>query len=70
MTREKEIVRVTLWGGVINVLLMVFKFVAGIFGHSAAMMADAIHSLSDFATDIIVLAFVKISSKQIGRAHV
>lgn len=69
MTREKEIVRVTLWGGVINVLLMVFKFVAGIFGHSAAMMADAIHSLSDFATDIIVLAFVKISSKPEDKKH-
>ncbi len=63
MNREKEIERVTLWGGGINVALTAFKFVAGIYGNSAAMLADAIHSLSDFVTDIIVLVFVRISSK-------
>ena len=46
--RNKEIYRVTLVGSVVNFILLVFKFVAGIVGHSAAMMADAIHSLSDF----------------------
>ena len=53
--REKEIYKVTLVGGVVNFLLMVFKFVAGIVGHSSAMIADAVHSLSDFVTDIIVV---------------
>ena len=53
--RQKEIYKVTLAGGAVNVLLLVFKFVAGILGHSAAMIADAIHSLSDFITDLIVL---------------
>lgn len=59
----------TLWGGVMNALLLVFKFVAGIMGHSAAMVADAVHSLSDFVTDIIVLAFVRISAKPKDRSH-
>lgn len=59
----------TLWGGVMNALLLVFKFVAGIVGHSAAMVADAVHSLSDFVTDIIVLAFVRISAKPKDRSH-
>ena len=59
----------TLWGGVMNALLLVFKFVAGIVGHSAAMVADAVHSLSDFVTDIIVLAFVRISAKPTDRSH-
>lgn len=63
MPREKEIVRVTLWGTAANVALVVFKFVAGIVGNSAAMVADAVHSLSDFLTDIIVLVFVRISEK-------
>ena len=53
--REAGIYRVTLVGSVVNLLLLVFKFVAGILGHSAAMLADAVHSLSDFVTDIIVL---------------
>ena len=52
-----------------NALLLVFKFVAGIMGHSAAMVADAVHSLSDFVTDIIVLAFVRISGKPKDRSH-
>ena len=50
-------------------LLLLFKFVAGIVGHSAAMVADAVHSLSDFVTDIIVLVFVHISGKPKDKSH-
>ena len=67
--RNKEIYKVTLVGGAVNVLLLVFKFVAGILGHSAAMVADAVHSLSDFVTDIIVLLFVHISGKPKDKSH-
>ena len=52
-----------------NVVLLVFKFVAGIVGHSAAMVADAVHSLSDFVTDVIVLIFVHISGKPKDKSH-
>ena len=52
-----------------NVVLLLFKFVAGIVGHSAAMIADAVHSLSDFVTDIIVLVFVRISGKPTDKSH-
>lgn len=67
--REKGIYRVTLIGSVGNLLLLVFKFVAGIVGHSAAMLADAVHSLSDFVTDIIVVVFVRISAKPADEDH-
>lgn len=67
--REKEIFRVTWTGSIVNFALLVFKFVAGIVGHSAAMVADAIHSLSDFVTDIIVVAFVRISGKPEDEGH-
>ena len=50
-------------------VLLVFKFMAGILGGSAAMIADAVHSLSDFMTDIVVLLFVKISSKPEDKDH-
>ena len=59
----------TLAGGVANLLLMAFKFVAGIVGRSSAMMADAIHSLSDFVTDLVVLIFVNISSRPQDESH-
>lgn len=67
--RENEIYRVTWIGSIVNLLLLIFKFVAGFVGHSAAMVADAVHSLSDFITDIIVIAFVRISGKPEDENH-
>ena len=67
--REKSIYRVTLAGSAVNVVLLVFKFVAGFLGGSAAMIADAVHSLSDFITDVIVLLFVKLSAKPEDSDH-
>ena len=69
MNREKEIYKVTLVGSAGNVALLTFKFIAGILGHSSAMIADAVHSLSDFITDIIVLAFVHVSAKPQDVGH-
>ena len=69
MTREREIQKVTLVGSAGNITLMIFKFIAGILGHSSAMIADAVHSLSDFVTDIIVLVFVSVSAKPQDRSH-
>jgi len=69
MNREREIYKVTLVGSAVNVLLTVFKFVAGIVGHSAAMTADAVHSFSDLLTDAVILFFVRISSKPEDRDH-
>jgi cation diffusion facilitator family transporter len=50
-------------------LLLIFKFVAGIVGNSAAMVADAVHSLSDFVTDIVVLLFVRLSGRPADEDH-
>lgn len=69
MNREKEIFKVTLVGSAANVLLTVFKFIAGVVGNSAAMVADAVHSLSDLLTDAIVLCFVRISGKPEDCGH-
>jgi cation diffusion facilitator family transporter len=69
MNRNKEIARVTLFGGVVNLLLVALKFVAGVAGHSAAMISDAVHSVSDFVTDIVVLVFVRISRRPEDASH-
>ena len=69
MNREREIYKVTLVGSVGNAILLTFKFVAGIAGNSSAMIADAVHSLSDFVTDILVLVFVSISAKPQDQSH-
>ncbi len=67
--RQKEIVRITLVGTVINAILIVLKFAAGILGNSAAMVADGVHSLSDFLTDFVVIVMLKISSKPSDEDH-
>ncbi len=67
--RKREIYKATIIGSICNLLLLVFKFVAGIVGHSAAMVADAVHSMSDFATDIIILLCVRISGKPQDKDH-
>ena len=69
MKREREIYKVTLVGSVGNVVLLTFKFIAGLLGHSSAMIADAVHSLSDFVTDVVVLVFVSISAKPQDPSH-
>ncbi len=69
MSRERDIYKVTLVGGAGNVALLTFKFIAGIMGHSSAMIADAVHSLSDFVTDVVVLAFVHVSAKPQDNDH-
>jgi len=68
-TREKTISRVTIWGAVGNLVLTGFKLVAGFVGHSSAMIADAIHSLSDLISDVVVLVMVKVSSKGVDQNH-
>lgn len=69
MQREKEIRNITLWGAAVNILLTAGKIVAGIFGRSAAMVADGLHSLSDLFSDAVVLIFTHISSKEKDRHH-
>lgn len=69
MDRVKEVYKVTMQGSVINIVLILLKFAAGVLGHSAAMIADAIHSLTDFATDIVVVIFVKLGNRPVDKDH-
>jgi cation diffusion facilitator family transporter len=62
-SRQYQASRVTWIGFYANLILMVFKLLAGIFGRSAAMVADAVHSVSDFGTDLVVVGSLKVASK-------
>ncbi len=68
-SREKKIYEVTLVGSIVNAVLIVLKFLAGFLGKSSAMVADAVHSLTDFVSDVIVLIFVKIAGKPRDKGH-
>jgi cation diffusion facilitator family transporter len=53
----------------INILLSIGKFLAGILGHSISMVADAVHSASDVLSTILVLIALRISSKKEDADH-
>lgn len=69
LNREKRTCRVAAFGGVVNAALMLFKFAAGIFGRSAAMTADAVHSLSDLVSDLVVLIFARLANRPEDEDH-
>lgn len=68
-SRQKQISKVTLVGSVVNLLLVIFKFFAGVVGRSSALIADAVHSLSDFISDIVVLVFIRIAGRPVDENH-
>lgn len=69
VNRERKITSVTLWGAGANLALSVMKMLAGVLGHSSAMVADAVHSVSDLVSDAVVLIMVKLSSRKTDKGH-
>ena len=69
MNREIELKKITLAGVFLNVLLIVLKFLAGFLSGSQVIIADGVHSLSDFISDAFVLIGIKISSKPPDETH-
>ena len=68
-TEEQVVMRVSATSIAVNLLLSLFKLLAGIFGHSAAMISDAVHSASDVFSTVIVIAGVKIAGKDADSEH-
>ena len=68
-TRKRRIYRVTFAGFAVNCLLAAGKLAAGLLGRSGAMVADAVHSFSDLATDVVVVAFARVSAKPKDEGH-
>jgi len=68
-SRREKIRSVTLWGAAVNVLLLAVKVGVGLLIRSSALVADGFHSLSDLATDFVVLVGIRISSRPPDEAH-
>ena len=69
LSENKTIRKVTLTGFAVNAVLTVFKLIAGIIGRSGAMLADGVHSLSDFLTDIVVLVGIRYTAQPADECH-
>ena len=60
---------VTWVGFGVNAVLAALKIATGIIGRSSAMVADGVHSLSDFVTDIIVIVMIGVSRRNTATAN-
>ena len=67
--RARKAIHITRVGVVWNVVLTLIKFAAALFGRSSALLADAIHSFTDFISDIVILAGLKIASRPQDANH-
>jgi cation diffusion facilitator family transporter len=67
--RNKQIRSVTLWGILLNIVLLAVKIVTGLLIQSSALIADGVHSLSDLTTDFIVLIGARLSSRPADETH-
>ncbi|NIO49808.1 MAG: cation diffusion facilitator family transporter [Candidatus Aminicenantes bacterium] len=67
--RQKKIRSITLWGVLLNIVLMALKLVSGMLIRSSALIADGVHSLSDLATDFVVLIGARLSNRPADKTH-
>ena len=67
--REKKIRSITLWGALLNIVLMLLKIVSGLLIRSSALIADGVHSLTDLATDLVILLGARLSSRPADATH-
>ena len=67
--REQKIRFITVWGIFVNIFLLAIKIFIGVLVRSSALVADGFHSLSDLATDFVVLASTRLSSRPPDDAH-
>lgn len=67
--RQKLVMQVSIQTIVINLILTVFKFFAGVVSHSGAMISDAVHSASDVLSTLVVMAGVRLSGKDSDDDH-
>ncbi len=69
MTESSQMIRVTLWGMVVNIFLVILKMAVGLVVNSAALIADAVHSISDLSTDLAVILGIRTSSRPADEGH-
>lgn len=67
--RKKTAMRVSILGIIVNVALAIFKLLAGIIGSSSAMVSDAVHTISDIFSTVVVMIGVQASSKESDKEH-
>ena len=67
--RHTETVKVTLVGAVVNIVLAAAKIVFGVIGHSQSLIADGVHSLSDLASDALVLVASRHGNQDADEEH-
>ena len=69
MDRNKKIIKTSIWGIIVNLILVAFKAVVGIIANSIAITLDAVNNLSDALSSIITIIGTKLSNKRPDKKH-
>lgn len=69
MERDKKIVKISILGIIVNVILVVFKMIVGLLANSIAIILDAINNLSDALSSIITIIGTKLAGKKPDKKH-
>lgn len=69
MNRDKKIIKVSIYGIIVNIILVIFKAIVGLISNSIAITLDAINNLSDAASSIITIIGIKLSNKRPNKKH-
>ena len=69
MDRNKEIIKVSILGIIVNIILVIFKSIIGLIANSIAIILDAVNNLSDALSSIITIIGTKLSEKRPNKKH-
>ncbi len=69
MERNKEIIKLSILGIIVNIILVIFKSIVGLIVNSIAVILDAINNLSDALSSIITIIGTKLSNKRPNKKH-
>ena len=69
MDRNKKIIKVSIFGIIVNIILVVFKMIVGLIANSISIILDAINNLSDALSSIITIIGTKLSEKRPNKKH-
>ncbi len=69
MNRDKQIIKVSLYGILTNIALVVFKSIVWFLSNSIAIVLDAVNNLSDVISSLVTIIWIKLSSRKPDKEH-
>jgi len=69
MSRDKQIIKVSIYGILTNIALVIFKSIVWLLANSIAIVLDAVNNLSDVISSLVTIIWIKLSNKKPDKEH-